>query len=76
LFAEGAVSPLDEVLDIAAAVELVRLLGWQWEFLPSLAAELVPGVDLIPFGTLALLMYIGNGNKVRQLVKFRNSRSL
>jgi len=76
LFAEGAVSPLAEVLDIAAAVELVRLLGWQWEFLPSLAAELVPGVDLIPFGTLALLMYIGNGNKVRQLVKFRNSRSL
>ena len=54
LFAEGAVSPLDDVLDIAAAVELVRLLGWQWEFLPSLAAELVPGVDLIPFWTLAV----------------------
>src|ERR1700746_1111383 len=54
LFAEGAVSPLDDVLDIAAAVALVRLLGWQWEFLPSLAAELVPGVDLIPFWTLAV----------------------
>ena len=54
LFAEGAVSPLDDVLDVVAAVVLVRLLGWHWEFLPSLVAELVPGVDLIPFWTLAV----------------------
>ena len=54
LFAEGAVSPLDDMLDFVAAVVLVRLLGWHWEFLPSLLAELVPGVDLIPFWTLAV----------------------
>lgn len=54
LFAEGALSPLDDALDIVTAVVLVRLLGWQWEFLPSLAAELVPGVDLIPLWTLAV----------------------
>lgn len=54
LLAEGALSPLDDILDLIAAVLLVRLLGWHWEFLPSLVAELVPGVDLIPFWTLAV----------------------
>ena len=54
LLAEGALSPLDDILDLVAAVVLVRLLGWHWEFLPSLIAELVPGVDLIPFWTLAV----------------------
>lgn len=54
LFAEGAVSPLDDILDFVTAAVLVRLLGWHWEFLLSLFAELVPGVDLIPFWTLAV----------------------
>ena len=54
LFAEGVISPLDDILDFVAAVVLVRLLGWHWEFLPSLIAELVPGADLIPFWTLAV----------------------
>ena len=48
LFGEGALSPLDDVLDLIVAVALVRLIGWHWEFAPSLIAELVPGVDLIP----------------------------
>jgi hypothetical protein len=55
LFAEGALSPADDVLDIAVAAVLVNLLGWQWEFLPAFLAELVPGVDLVPFWTLAVL---------------------
>ena len=55
LFAEGALSPADDVLDLAVAAVLVRLLGWHWEFLPAFAAELVPGVDLVPFWTLAVL---------------------
>ncbi len=33
---------------------MVRLLGWHWEFLPSFLAKLVPGVDLVPFWTLAV----------------------
>jgi hypothetical protein len=49
LFAEGAFSPADDVLDLAVAAVLVRLLGWHWEFLPAFAGELVPGVDLVPF---------------------------
>src|ERR1043166_514139 len=55
LFAEGALSPADDLLDLAVAAILVRLLGWHWEFLPAFAAELVPGVDLVPFWTLSVL---------------------
>jgi hypothetical protein len=54
LFAEGALSPAEDVLDIAVAFILVRLLGWHWEFLPSFAAKLIPGADLVPFWTLAV----------------------
>jgi hypothetical protein len=54
LFAEGALSPADDVLDLAVAAVLVNLLGWHWEFLPAFLVELVPGVDLVPFWTLAV----------------------
>jgi hypothetical protein len=37
-----------------AAALLVNLLGWHWEFLPSFLAKLVPGVDLVPFWTMAV----------------------
>ena len=54
LFAEGALSPADDVLDVLVALILVQLLGWHWEFLPAFAGELVPGLDLVPFWTLAV----------------------
>ena len=54
LFVEGAFSPADDVLDVVVAAVLVHLLGWHWEFLPAFAAELVPGVDLVPFWSLAV----------------------
>jgi len=54
LFAEGALSPADDLLDVAVAAVLVHLLGWHWEFLPAFAVELVPGVDLVPFWTMAV----------------------
>jgi hypothetical protein len=55
LFAEGALSPADDLLDVGIAVILVRLLGWHWEFLPAFAGELIPGVDLVPFWTLSVM---------------------
>jgi hypothetical protein len=55
LFAEGALSPADDVLDLAVAAVLVNLLGWHWEFLPAFFAELVPGVDLVPFWTMSVI---------------------
>jgi len=54
LFGEGAFSPADDVLDVVVALGLVQLVGWHWEFLPAFAAELVPGVDLVPFWSLAV----------------------
>jgi hypothetical protein len=54
LFVEGALSPADDLLDFGMAAVLVQLLGWHWEFLPSFLAKLVPGVDLVPFWTMAV----------------------
>ena len=54
LFAEGGLSPADTVLDLAVAAILSRLLGWHWAFLPTIAAELVPGLDLFPTWTTAV----------------------
>ena len=54
LFSEGAFSAADDVLDVVLAAILVRLLGWQWEFLPTFCSKLLPGVDLVPFWTMAV----------------------
>jgi hypothetical protein len=54
MFVEGALSPADDVLDLGVGALMVHLLGWHWEFLPSFFAKLVPGVDLVPFWTLAV----------------------
>jgi len=55
LFVEGAESPADDILDLGIGAVLIYLLGWHWEFLPSFVAKLVPGVDLVPFWTLAVV---------------------
>jgi hypothetical protein len=54
LFMEGAASPIDDVVDLCVGGVMTWLLGWHWEFLPSFAAKLMPGVDLIPLWTLAV----------------------
>jgi hypothetical protein len=54
LFVEGAASPADDIVDLGVGAALVYLLGWQWEFLPSFLAKLVPGADLVPFWTMAV----------------------
>jgi hypothetical protein len=54
LFVPGGLSPADSLLDIFVGVTLIRLLGWHWAFLPTLAAELIPGFDLFPTWTAAV----------------------
>jgi hypothetical protein len=54
LFVEGAESPLADGVDIVMAGVFYFLLGWHWEFLPTFAGKLVPGVDLVPLWTLAV----------------------
>jgi hypothetical protein len=69
LFVEGGVSPVDSLLDLIVAFVLIRLLGWHWAFLPTLAAELIPGADLFPTWTAAVWFV------TRQQVKANNDSS-
>jgi hypothetical protein len=55
IFAEGALSPWNDVLDVIVAAAMVALLGWHWAFIPTLVAESLPLVDLIPSWTAAVL---------------------
>jgi hypothetical protein len=52
----GAVSPVDDAIDVATAVILSGLLGFRWVFLPTFIAEMVPFLDLAPSWTLAVLI--------------------
>ena len=70
LFAEGALSPADDLLDLGVAAVLVRLLGWRWEFLPAFAAELVPGLRFDHGGNDLVVKFLAmgkwrNGMKIR-----------
>jgi hypothetical protein len=49
-------TPLNNLIDVAAAVTMVALVGWHWAFLPTFLAELVPFVDLVPTWTLAVVI--------------------
>jgi hypothetical protein len=53
-FVQGAASPADDIVDCGVGAILVYLLGLHWEFAPSFIAKLIPGVDLVPFWTLAV----------------------
>ena len=55
LFASGGFSPADTAIDVAAALILIRLLGWHWAFLPTFFAEVIPAFDLFPTWTAAVL---------------------
>jgi hypothetical protein len=59
LFLRGFLSPLDDLLDIAVGLAMVRLLGWHWAFLPSFMGKLVPILDELPCWTLAVLFVRG-----------------
>src|SRR5262245_2308760 len=54
LFAGGALSPADSLIDVATAMILTRIVGWHWAFVPTMLAELVPGLDLFPTWTAAV----------------------
>jgi hypothetical protein len=54
LFFEGGISPADTALDLVTAALLTKILGWHWAFVPTFAAEIVPGLDLFPTWTAAV----------------------
>lgn len=45
---------LDWPLDLLVAVLMLWLLGWHWAFLPTLFAEAVPWLDVVPTWTIAV----------------------
>ena len=53
-FGVGALSIVNDCLDVAVGIALVLLVGWHFAFLPSFVAELVPGLDLVPTWTVAV----------------------
>ena len=59
-FMEGFLSPANDVVDVAVAVALTRILGWHWVFLPSFLAEMIPVVGLVPTWTAAVF-YVTSG---------------
>jgi hypothetical protein len=65
-FVEGALSPADDILDFGIGAIMIRLLGWHWEFLPSFLAKLVPGVDLVPFWTIAVVNVYRKSKRIAQ----------
>jgi hypothetical protein len=80
-FVEGALSPADDILDFGIAALLISLLGWHWEFLPSFLGKLVPGVDLVPFWTMAVINVYRKSKRIaveaeeqKHLPELRNPR--
>ncbi len=59
-FSEGALSPVNDALDVGVAVALSALVGWHWAFLPSFLSELIPMWDLVPTWTAAV-WYVTSG---------------
>ena len=50
----GGFSPVMDGLDAIVAIVMILLLGWHLAFLPTVVAELVPGLNLIPTWTVAV----------------------
>jgi len=61
VFAGGAASIVNDILDVAVAVSMSLLVGWHWAFLPSFLAELVPFFDLVPTWTAAVFFATRKG---------------
>ena len=53
IFGEGFLSPLADVLDVAACLTLTALIGWHNAFIPSFLIELLPVGNLAPTWTIA-----------------------
>ncbi|HVP38844.1 MAG TPA: hypothetical protein VMS93_06620 [Candidatus Saccharimonadales bacterium] len=68
LLVEGALSPAQDVLDVAVGAIMVALMGWNVAFLPAFVAELVPVLDLFPTWTAAVL-FAAAQEKAREMAR-------
>ncbi len=60
VFSEGFASILDDILDILVCIVLTFLVGWHIAFIPSFLIKFVPGVDLAPTWTIAIIIATRN----------------
>jgi hypothetical protein len=67
VFAEGALSVPDDVLDAVVAVALLAILGPRWTLVGALGLELVPGVALFPTWTAFVLTVRSEAAPPKQL---------
>ena len=74
-FAEGALSPADDLLDLGVAAVLVRLLGWHWSSCQRSLLNLCRVLIWFRFGRLQLRMSIASGSK-RQSPKKKLAMSI
>jgi hypothetical protein len=65
LFAEGALSPFSDALDLVVVLTLVLTLGWRWRTVLALGVELIPGLALFPTWT-ALVLTMPTAQPVEQ----------
>ena len=56
LFVEGFASVLNDALDVVVGIVLIRLIGWNPVFLPTMVVELLPFGNLAPTWTIALFI--------------------
>src|SRR5580704_16097921 len=63
---EGAVSPVDAVIDVVTAVMLIGLVGWHIAFLPSFIVKALPFADLAPTWTIAIFVATGGRAKANE----------
>jgi hypothetical protein len=54
LFVGGALSWIDDIVDVVVALAMIALVGWHWAFLPAFLSEMVPVFDLVPTWTAAV----------------------
>lgn len=54
VFGGGFLSAASNALDFVVAAVMVVLLGWHLAFLPTVVAEVIPAVNLIPTWTAAV----------------------
>ena len=73
VFAGGAVSPVNDALDVAVGITMTALVGWHWVFLPAFVTEIIPMVDLAPTWTIAV--FIATRQRGGPSVEDRSRRS-
>lgn len=65
LLGPGALSPLNNALDVVAAAAFLSLLGWHWAFLPAIGLETLPIADAFPTWSAAVFFVTRRSSATR-----------